>query len=786
MAATVLGEVPTVRTIKPIGLQRGTSVEVQLSGDELGTAHQIVFFTPGLEAKDIKAVDNRNVKFTLHASPDAACDLHAFRVVTQTGISNLRLLSVSPLPSAAEVEPNNRFDEAQLIALNTTVQGAIDPEDVDHFVVEVPQGEMISVEMEGLRHNYLNNMFDPFVAIYDDQGNELTSNDDASLVQQDCICSVIAPKAGRYVIEVRDASYGGSRDSVYRLHLGNYARPLAIYPSGGRPGETLQATCVDALGNTWEESFVLPKEPDPRFRVWSHRGQTPTPSPNYLRVNHLENVLEVEPNNDYKEVSITSSLPAAFNGCLQTPGDRDWFVFSAKKGQAFEVRLVARQFIRSPVDGVVDIYKVGGSRVASSDDAGGPDSAISFKAPEDGNYAIGVRDHLSAGGPQFVYRLEIDQPTPRLLTTVKEQERYVSQTIPIPRGTRMAVNVLLDRKFINGEAEIVVPDLPPGVEQVAVKVAENASSAQLMLRAKEEAPIGGHLVDLTARLQDKAHPQGLVGHMDQRTQLVRGQNNRDVWGINSDKLAIGITEPVGFDIEVVQPQVPLVRDGTMPLQLKIKRQPGFTQSIRVRLLETPPGVTASTSTTIPGDKDIAEIPLTANSKASLGSWPVTVLATSKMGDNSTVVIASEFVDVEIADRLFDFQFSKTMAEVGQPARVKVGVKLLRPVDGQVEVEMVGLPPGTTMEKPKLPLPKDAQSLTYELKIPDNARPGLFKTIACRGLVSNDKGLITQVNGTGEVQIDVPRGEKGKTQAVASDDKPLSRLEELRKQREQSK
>jgi hypothetical protein len=267
---------------------------------------------------------------------------------------------------------------------------------------------------------------------------------------------------------------------------------------------------------------------------------------------------------------------------------------------------------------------------------------------------------------------------------------------------------------------------------------------------------------------------------------VRGQNNRDVWGINSDKLAIGVTEPVGFDIEVVPPQVPLVRDGTMPLQLKIKRKPGFNQSIRVRLLETPPGVTASTSTTIPGDKDTAEIPLTANSKASLGSWPVTVLATSKMGDNSTVVIASEFVNVEIADRLFDFQFSKTMAEVGQPAKVKVAVKLLRPVDGKVEVEMVGLPPGTSMEKSKLPLAKDAQSLIYELKIPDNARPGLFKTIACRGLVSSDKGLITQVNGTGEVQIDVPRGEKGKAKSVASDDKPLSRLEELRKQREQSK
>ncbi len=46
--------------------------------------------------------------------------------------------------------------------------------------------------MEGLRHNYLNNMFDPYVAIYDAQGTMLTESDDAPLVQQDCVCGIVA------------------------------------------------------------------------------------------------------------------------------------------------------------------------------------------------------------------------------------------------------------------------------------------------------------------------------------------------------------------------------------------------------------------------------------------------------------------------------------------------------------------------------------------------------------------------------------------------------------------
>jgi hypothetical protein len=347
----------------------------------------------------------------------------------------------------------------------------------------------------------------------------------------------------------------------------------------------------------------------------------------------------------------------------------------------------------------------------------------------------------------------------------------------------MAVDVLLDRKNIAGDAQIVIPDLPPGLEQLAAVVNEKTNHVQLMLRAKPDAKILGKLVDLSARIKtDKAE---VVGHMDQRTQIIRGQNNRDVWGINSDKLAVTINDPVPFDIEVVQPQVPLVRDGTLPLIVKLKRVGDFKRAVRLKVLDAPPGVTASTSISIAEGQDQVELPLTANGKASIGNWPVTILATTKVGDNSTVTVASEFINIEIQDKLFDFEFSKTMAELGKPAKVIVGVDLTREVGGKVEVEVVGLPPGTTMEQTKLPLGKDAKKLTYTLTIPSTAKAGSFKTIACRGTVTSDKGVITQVNGTGEVQIDPPRPGAKDKKPVASD-KPLTRLEELRKQREEQK
>jgi hypothetical protein len=775
---------PDVKVISPIGLQRGTSIEVEMSGDQLGDAHQVMFYTPGIEATNIKAVDGNKIKMTVTASADADCDLHAFRVVTHTGLSNMRLMGVSPFPSVAEVEPNNDTGTPQLISMNSTVNGVVATEDTDYYVVEVPQGQMISVEVEGLRLANLNNLFDPFVAILDDHGNELARSDDAALVQQDCVCGAMAPEAGRYFIAVRDSSYGGSRESFYRLHVGSYARPLALLPSGGKPGELLKASCIDALGNIWEESFQLPSVKNDRFRVWSKRGDSTSPSPNFLRVNDCENVIESEPNDDYKSVPVIEKFPVALNGILQAENDQDWYVFSAKKDQTFEFRLFARSMIRSPVDGVIEVHKFDGGRVASNDDAGGgPDSALSFKASADGKYAVCIKDHLNRHGPYHVYRLEIEAPQAQLVTTVKEQERYLSQTIPIHRGSRMAVNVQLERKFVNGNAQIVIPDLPTGVVQTDAVVSENSNSVQLILKAAADAPIGGALVDLSARL--KQVDKELVGHMNQRTQLIRGQNNRDVWGVNSDKLAVAVLDEIDFDIEVVAPKVPLVRDGSMGLVVKCKRKEGFTRAVSVRLLDTPSGVSASTAVSIPEGKDEVEIPITANSKASLGVFPLTVLATSKVDKNSTVTVASEFVSLEIADRIFDFQFAKTMAEQGKTSKILIGVNVKRPVDGKMEVEVVGAPPGTALKEAKLPLNKDTKKLTYVLDVPATARPGNFRTIICRGTVTSDKGVIMQVNGNGEVQIDVASNAKpGAVVAKAEADPQLTRLEQLRKQREE--
>jgi hypothetical protein len=108
----------------------------------------------------------------------------------------------------------------------------------------------------------------------------------------------------------------------------------------------------------------------------------------------------------------------------------------------------------------------------------------------------------------------------------------------------------------------------------------------------------------------------------------------------------------------------------------------------------------------------------------------------------------------------------------------------------VELEILGVPPGTTATIPKQKVPVDAERLAFTIDVPADARPGNYKTIVFRGTVTSPLGVITQVNGNAEMQIDVPivATTPSPTPATATEtpptttEKPLTRLEQLRQQR----
>src|SRR5690606_40904 len=154
------------------------------------------------------------------------------------GISNVMTFHVGALPEMAEVEPNSEPTAPQVIPLGTVVNGVVKNEDVDFFQFEAKAGEPISVEVDGLRLG--RTFFDPVILLYNAEGDELAKCDDWALLQQDACFSIIAPADGKYLLELRESAYRGSDQATYRLHVGKFPRPLAVYPPGGRAGETIQ------------------------------------------------------------------------------------------------------------------------------------------------------------------------------------------------------------------------------------------------------------------------------------------------------------------------------------------------------------------------------------------------------------------------------------------------------------------------------------------------------------------------------------------------------------------
>ena len=256
---------PRLTGVRPLGGQRGTELEVHFTGERLGDAQEILFYQPGISASKIEKVEANHVKALVKIEGNAALGLVDLRVRTATGISELRTFSVGAFKETTEAEPNDEFAKPQKIEFGSVVNGVARVEDVDYYAFEAKKGDRITAEVEGARLGIA--LFDPYVAIMDAKRFELASSDDAALIWQDGFASVVAPEDGTYLVQVRESAYAGTDACLYRLHVGNFPRPTATLPAGGKFGETLDVRLIgDVLGEKTTR-ITLPAEQKRDFGI---------------------------------------------------------------------------------------------------------------------------------------------------------------------------------------------------------------------------------------------------------------------------------------------------------------------------------------------------------------------------------------------------------------------------------------------------------------------------------------------------------------------------------------
>src|SRR6185436_5726792 len=706
-------ESPNLGRVLPRGGQRGTEVDLVLSGTQLKDAQQLFLYQPGLEVLKLEATDDKTVKVRVKIAADASLGEHTMRLRTATGISDLRTFYVGPFPLIEEKEPNTNFKEPQKITMGHTITGVITNEDVDYFSVDLKKGDRLSVELEGIRLGQ--SLFDAYVGIFDTKRFEIVSADDTALLMQDPYLTLLAPEDGTYIIQVRETSYGGGDNGAYRLHVGSFPRPIAVYPCGGKAGEELEVTFLGDASGPLKKKIKLPDAPADRYGVYvEDNGQSP-PSPNYMRVSEFPNVLEQEPNDVREKATVTTlPLPVALNGVISKDGDEDWFRFRARKGDNYEIRAHARS-IRSPLDPVLSLYGTDGKQMATNDDQGGLDAAVRFQAPADGDYDLRIRDHLHKGGVGFVYRIEFNTVKPSVYTHIPAYDReprdQIRQWIVVPKGNRFATWIRANRQGFNGALDLKFEGLPDGITVHADPVAGEVDRVIAVFEAAPDAKIAGSLIDVVAKSADGK----VEGGFRQDVNLVYGPpNNTIYYGTRANKLAVAVAEEAPFTLKLVEPKVPIVQNGSMNLKVVAERKKDFTAPIELRFLWSPPGIGAQGTVTIPQGQNEILYPINANGNAATKTWKIAVIG-SAPGANGVVWVSSQLAPLTVAPPFVAMKIAMTAVDQGGAVDLVCKLEQLRPFEGKAKVGIYGLPPAVVAEPAEKEITKDDTEVVFHVK-----------------------------------------------------------------------
>jgi len=730
--------IPSLGNIVPRGAARGGQVEVEFQGSGLQSAMDLMFHDPGISLAELTPVDDGKVKCKLDIAPDCRLGTHAIRIRTHGGVSNLKLFSVGALTEINEDEAtNNDPAAAATIPAGTTVNGAIGGEDVDYFAFELAEGERLAAEVEAMRLG--GPLFDAKLRLFSPSGHEIIAEDDTALVKQDAAFVFQGGEAGRYVVSVSEAAYGGGGGYFYRLHVGQFPRPLMVSPLGAAPGAEVNVTWLGdpALA---AQTVVAPVA-DPGTALLqpaNDAGSAPSPVP--FRINDLPGVIEAEPNNA-PDRATAGTAPGAFDGVLAEPGDQDWYSFEGTTGQVYDVRVYARE-LGSPLDSVLAINNPSGSQLAANDDGAGVDSSVRITLAEDGKHTLRVTDHLGGGGATYAYRVEVSPVKPSLKFGFIEND---NAALTVPAGNRAFTIVSASRAEFDGPLALTLDQMPEGMTADVDEFPAGQATMPLVVEATPEAPIAGALAAFNGRLNQEG--ADVHGGIDYNVNLILGNNKVVFWSRPVDRLALAVADPVPFKIDLVVPKAPVVQNGSSQLKVVATRAEGFNEKIALRIPWLPPGLGAGTAE-IPPDATETTILINANNNAPGGTKRIAVV-----GSSAGYTVSTALTPVTIEAPWVTFDVTKAETEQGKPVELVVNVNQAQEYEGTYKAELLGLPKGVTTQPQDLG--HDTTELKFPLEVAADAPDGKFNGLFVRSVLVKEGEDVLHQSGGGNLVIYKP-------------------------------
>jgi hypothetical protein len=689
-------------------------------------------------------------RFKVTIAPDVPPGIHDVRFVNKWGVSNPRAFVAGDLNEVLEEEakkPNNDVEQAQRVALNSTINGSMaNPTDVDYYVFAGKKGQRVVLSCLA---SSIDSRFHAGLELYDAKGKQLAAGRDYQ--DNDALTDCTLPGDGDYYVRVFQFTHTqGTAEHFYRLRISTAPWIDAIFPCVVEPGKATTVTVWgrnlpggkpdpsavvdDRVLEKITVSVTAPSDAGQRltfsglvaprmagldgfeYRVRNDAGWS---NPFLITLARAPVVLD-NGNNDTPETAQAIALPCEIAGHVEKQRDRDWYMFTAKKGEVYNIevlsdRLGAPTYMYFMLRNLKDDLKESDDNqdflsrqfyIRSEDP-----QTYRFAVPADGKYQLLVSSRLAdtVASPRQSYRVRItpDQPDFHLVALPPGEYRPTGMTVLSGGQQAFTIFALRQDGFV-GDIALSAEGLPPGMTAGPQTVGGDLRETRFVLTAAPTAAAW------TGEIKIKG------------TAIIKGQkvvrevrSASIVWpvqpGLNipplsrldhSLMLAVRPGAPYSLACTLDKPALTQGEKGT--LKLKLMRSPDFKTPLNVQALRTglPPGVTLNNNQpiNIAANQTDGSLAVNVNANAQPGTYTI-VLRTqaqvpfardpkAKQKPNTLVVLPSAPVTLTILPKsvaTLSLSAPSVTVKIGKEAEVVVRVARQHGYDGEFKVQVV-LPP----------------------------------------------------------------------------------------------
>ena len=623
--------------IYPAGAQRGATVEVAVGGQGLGKATGILFSGEGLsgelipapkgqkpgkkKTRNIGEEDNLQladvVRFRVTVAPTAELGMHDVRLVLPGGTTNRLYFEVGQLPDV--LEEGKSALSGTSATLPVTFNGQILRADTDRFRFHAKKGQRLVLAAKGrvfvpYMADAVPGWFQPVMHLYDATGREVAYSDDYTF-HVDPVIFYAVPKTGDYEVEIYDGLYRGREDFVYRIDVGELPFVTSIYPPGGRcdADNRLEVRGWNLASN---RAVIHPEE---LGRVaFSVKGKGGLVSNTVLFQSDTCKTLALRAGeeNSSRSTALTVRPFEAFNGRFTRPLQEFWFCFRPPKDRRWHFEAVARR-LGSPADLRISLFDASGALIGHYDDV------------EDAS------DYMNThhADPQATRKLDLERPvyirlteaqghcgqdyTFRFFVTPSQPDFSLSiepAVFAVPAGGTGMFNVVAIRKQgLSGPIDLQLEGLPAGYKVAGNRIEKGMTRTIVTVTAPRNAALQTLHPTLVGQAKAAGKRIERTGHPAES--MMQAFYYTHMMPVGDFRMEVGDAQPFTLSAEVpAKGPLRVSREQSLPLKVRLHRNPGYDQPVTVMLKTSGSGCKAE-AVVVPGDQSEAVLELTVGAGA---------------------------------------------------------------------------------------------------------------------------------------------------------------------------